>query len=84
MAPTYKEKDKLLVSTISYWFSLPQVGDCVVVLHPKTKQKIVKRVSKILGEEIFVLGDNKKESTDSRNFGLINKKNIIGKVIYPV
>jgi type IV secretory pathway protease TraF len=29
-----------------------------------------------------VEGDNKKESIDSRNFGFINKKNIIGKVVF--
>jgi len=31
----------------------------------------------------FVLGDNKQESTDSRHFGWIKKKQIIGQVIWP-
>jgi len=43
---------------------------------------LIKRISKIDGEKYFVSGDNKKDSMDSRRFGWILKKDIIGKVIY--
>lgn len=32
--------------------------------------------------KIFVVGDNETQSTDSRSFGWIERKNIIGKVVY--
>ena len=34
--------------------------------------------------EIFVLGDNRMESTDSRDFGTIDEKNVIGRVLVKV
>lgn len=46
---------------------------------------IIKRIQNIHDRntfEIFVTGDNPKESTDSRSFGWIKKNQIIGKVIY--
>lgn len=45
-------------------------------------KEMIKRIQKIRGNEYFVVGDNKKESTDSRNFGWIKKDQIIGKVIW--
>lgn len=40
-----------------------------------------KRITKILDNKFWVEGDNKKLSYDSRKFGYINKKSILGKVI---
>ena len=48
----------------------------------KVIREIVKRVQKTHGRRVFVIGDNPKESTDSRDFGFINKDQIVGKVIY--
>lgn len=38
--------------------------------------------TKIGSDEFFVLGDNLDSSFDSRDFGLVDKKNIIGKFVY--
>lgn len=56
-------------------------GD-VVLLHHNGLEKI-KRVKHIQDDKIFVLGDNPTESTDSRTFGHIARKNILAKVIWP-
>jgi type IV secretory pathway protease TraF len=40
---------------------------------------IIKRVSTVNNNSIYVLGDNPKNSLDSRLFGDINKKQVIGK-----
>jgi signal peptidase I len=36
----------------------------------------------LLGNEVFLIGDNYKNSYDSRNYGAVKKENIIGKVIF--
>jgi len=49
---------------------------------------LIKRITKIDpsadGEKYFVSGDNKKDSMDSRRFGWILIKDIVGKVIYKI
>lgn len=66
----------------AYIFSKPKIGDIVVV--KKGGKDIVKRIQKVHDREYFVEGDNKQQSTDSRNFGPIDKSEIVGKVIYIV
>lgn len=55
-----------------------------VVVFEKDEDFYIKRVDKIDNDKLFLTGDNKKESTDSRKFGWINKKDIVGKVIYKI
>lgn len=85
MLPAFKSGDLVLVNRLAYFFGLPKVGDLVIL---KRQKYIIKRIAKINpsadGKKIFVVGDNKKESTDSRNFGWINKKEIIGKVMLKI
>lgn len=79
MLPTLKEGHEVLVFN---WWKLPGLreGDLVVI---KVKgQEMIKRVQKYDSRLIFVTGDNKKDSLDSRKFGWIGKSQIIGKVIW--
>ena len=78
MAPTFREGDNVLVSSIPYFFSNPKVGDIVIL---KREKYIIKRITKMRNGKFFLVGDNKKESTDSRNFGWVSEKEILGKVI---
>lgn len=76
MLPTLKPGQDVLVWC---WFNKYRAGDIVAI---KVNGKdMVKRIQKVEGRRIFVEGDNKKISTDSRSFGWVDKKNISGKLI---
>lgn len=50
----------------------------------KTKDReIIKRVAKIKGQKVYVLGDNPAHSKDSRDFGWIAIDDVIATVIWP-
>lgn len=72
MKPTLKEGQEVL----TFNWSKPKVGDVVVV-----KGKIIKRIQKIMGDKVYLVGDNQAESTDSRHFGLVEKSQIVGRVL---
>jgi len=77
------------------WIKSYKVGDIVAFRHstvddldgrpnrqPIRGSKIfIKRITSINEDKIEVSGDNKTDSLDSRQFGLIEKSNIIGKII---
>tara|TARA_Y100001970_G_scaffold288521_1_gene416057 strand:- start:9776 stop:10177 length:402 start_codon:yes stop_codon:yes gene_type:complete len=47
--------------------------------HPTKKDfLLIKRISKINSNSIEIKGDNQIESLDSRTFGVVNKKSILG------
>src|SRR5579883_2080884 len=81
MVPTYVQGDTVVA--IRIWFRL-HVNNIIILTHPQTKQLLLKRIRKIEGNLLFVVGDNEKESTDSRAFGWIEKKNVIAKVLWRV
>jgi nickel-type superoxide dismutase maturation protease len=58
----------------------PQIGDIVLARHPfKQSVNIIKRVGEITADgRFFLVGDNAPESTDSRSFGAIQAKDILG------
>jgi phage repressor protein C with HTH and peptisase S24 domain len=58
------------------------VGDVVVVRHDGLEK--IKRVARLReGNELYVLGDNPLESTDSRTFGWLSAKQVRAKIIWP-
>ena len=61
------------------WFLRLKVGNLVVA--KVNSRLIIKRISKIKQHEYFLVGDNKKESTDSGHFGGVKMEQIIGKVL---
>lgn len=81
MNPTFKSGDAVLVNRLAYFFGTPKVGNIIVL---KRQKYIIKRITAIKKEQVFVIGDNKKESTDSRKFGWIDRKEIVGKVIFKI
>ena len=55
-----------------------------MVIFEKDKKQFVKRINKIDNGKYCLLGDNKNDSKDSRNFGLIERDQIKGKVILKI
>ncbi len=83
MEPALLNGGIVFVSSIPYLFSKPKVGD--IVAFKIDNKVLIKRIMKInpspsSGEKYFVKGDNKSDSLDSKSIGLINKKDILGKV----
>ncbi len=57
------------------------VGDIIVFLYEGHEK--IKRIHGIEGEFLYVLGDNPRFSTDSRHFGYVPRRTVLGKVAYP-
>ncbi len=82
MWPTLEPGDEVLVNPRAYRFAQPFPGDIVVAHHPKRQSmKVIKRVGDV-GEDgvVFLQGDNRSESTDSRHFGSVRTEQILGRV----
>jgi len=80
MNPTFSSNDIVLVNRLAYIFKQPKVGEIIACRDPRDKKIVIKRITKIENTSYFVQGDNKNSSTDSRVFGTIRQRDIIGKV----
>lgn len=78
MAPRLLHGDVVIVTR---WFSRPKIGDVVVVNHAG-KEKI-KRITQVEPGRIFITGDNRLQSTDSRDFGWLEREKVIAKLLWP-
>jgi nickel-type superoxide dismutase maturation protease len=74
MQPTYQPGDTVLGWR---WFR-PKRGDIVVV---KRDRMLIKRVTHVNVEGIFLEGDNPRRSTDSRTFGLVRRDQVEARII---
>lgn len=79
MLPTYEPGQSIVCFNWSYFFSDPKVGDVVVA--KQGNRLVVKRISKVFRNQLFLVGDNHRSSTDSRQLGSVYKSAIIGRVI---
>jgi signal peptidase I len=90
MAPALLPGERLLFDRLVYVRDRPRAGDVVWVAHPlQPELRIVKRVAGVPGDtldgrtlgrgEYWVLGDNTDESTDSRKFGPVRRRDLLGR-----
>src|SRR3989338_1600365 len=80
MEPFCQEGDFVLVNRMSYLFSRPKVGHIVVLKDPRDfPRHIVKRIGAVKGSFVWVEGDNKERSIDSRRFGWVGAKALLGR-----
>lgn len=77
MLPALESGQKVITFN---WSKEYKVGDLVVI--KLEKREIVKRLKGIKKDQVFVIGDNEKYSTDSRALGWIDREKLVGKVIY--
>lgn len=79
MEPTYYNKDHLLYCK----HMQPQPGDVIIVRDPlDSRDVLIKRVMWISSDEVYVLGDNRDNSEDSRTFGSLPTTSILGVVLF--
>ena len=78
MNPTLRRKQLVVVSMTRKF----QVGDVVVAF--MNRREVIKRIMHIKDGRVFLEGDNKAHSTDSRTYGWIPDRHILGKVVFPV
>ena len=80
MFPTLKSDESIFINPHHYKTNPILEGELVLVKHPNEDLLIVKRIAFTENESVFLIGDNPKQSTDSRHFGSVSKDLILGKV----
>jgi type IV secretory pathway protease TraF len=75
MQPTLRPGDTLLGTG---WFR-PSVGQVVIV--KRMNRLMIKRITGMKGDELWIEGDNSASSTDSRTFGPVSRSQLRAKVI---
>lgn len=82
MVPLLYAGDVVFVDPYAYQARLPLPGEVVVARHPTQKGlKLIKRVQMAsTSDGCFLMSDNQKEGTDSRVFGPVPLRQIIGRV----
>lgn len=78
MRPAFQPGDRLLV--FRPWPVRP--GHVVALPDPRDGRLLVKRVHQVSGPLVEVRGDNTAASTDSRHFGPVPRRDLLGRVIY--
>lgn len=76
MSPTIKHGEIILAKR-----NVNQLRVGQVVIANVDNRQVIKRISKIKHGELFLEGDNKEGSTDSREYGFVSRSNIYAKVI---
>jgi signal peptidase I len=77
MMPFLNPNDRVLVSSLPYFFSKPKIGEMIMFEH--NKKNVVKKITKISGDRVQVQGENINDSLKIEN---IENKQILGKVVY--
>ena len=79
MVPTFYPGENVLISSIPYLFSKPKIGD--IIIFKKGKIAMIKRIKKTTVQGLVVIGDNKQDSLNSSEMGVVLLKDVLGKVI---
>jgi nickel-type superoxide dismutase maturation protease len=80
MAPALNSGEYVLFDTLAYRFGDPLVGDVVLATHPSRPGiRLIKRVARVRGDHLWLLGDNAGASTDSRTLGLFDRRDVLAR-----
>ena len=77
MEPTLREHRLVVFSRVCNY----TVGD--IVLAFMDGREVVKRISEYRDGQVFLVGDNESQSTDSRTHGWLIDRQVHGKLVYP-
>lgn len=80
MQPELQAGDEVFLNPAAYKHNVPQVGEIVLVPHPRSGEPVLKRIVRIEAGGLFLTGDNPAHSTDSRTWGLFSLKTVQGRV----
>ena len=96
MEPVVLKGDRVIADKTAYQRMPPNRGDVIVFVYPDDRSKIfIKRIEALPGDvitqadgrqetvphgSVYVLGDNRGQSTDSRTFGFVPLRDVTGKV----
>jgi nickel-type superoxide dismutase maturation protease len=82
MLPLLEAGTEVLINPAAYRQQLPQPGDLVVAHHPhQPGLRLIKWVVYVDPGRCFLQGLNTAASTDSREFGLVLQRDILGQVV---
>ena len=83
MVPYARDGDYAI--SINFFFKI-RIGDVLVFRSPVDGMILIKRVKNVesseSGVKFFMEGDNRMRSTDSNSFGSIERKSVLGKVLF--
>jgi len=80
MEPILRDGEQVIATNLPLFFRMLKIND--IIVFKKYGKFFVKKISKITKDQYFVIGENKNDSLDSRKFGLVSFKDILGKVIF--
>jgi len=83
LSPSYQEGDYVLIGTCSFFFGINE-GNSIVFTHPDYGL-LIKKVTQIHPSgDFFEVRGTQPRSVDSRIFGPIPKKYLVGKVLWHI
>lgn len=84
LLPVYQDGDFVIVSKIPYLFGPIRPGDVIAFRHERYGI-MIKQVESISPgqDQIYVVG-TQKNSIDSRRFGLISRRDVLGKAVWHI
>jgi nickel-type superoxide dismutase maturation protease len=82
MAPLLSPQQEVLIDPAAFRQHMPVPGDLVVAQHPhRPDLRLIKWVVYVEHDRCFLKGLNPAASTDSRDFGLVAKEQLVGRVL---
>ncbi len=77
MKPAYRRGQVVLIGHARQF----RINDVVVAF--VDRREVLKRITDIKDGKVYLLGDNAETSTDSRTYGWVQDRHIVGKVVWP-